>query len=218
VTRARQALIVAGGWDGHRPYELAELFASLLRPAGFSVDVQRSLGVLAEGERMAAVDLVVPIWTMGELGEAEEQGLATAVAAGTGLAGCHGGMADAFRASPLYQWMVGGQWVAHPDGVVEYEVEIVAPDDPITAGIESFRVVSEQYYMHVDPSNEVLATTTFRTQSAPWVDGCVMPVVWKRRFGEGRVFYSSIGHSPSDFDIPEALEIQRRGLLWAAGH
>jgi len=212
----RQALIVAGGWEGHHPYELAELFASLLRPDGFAVDVERSLDALADPERMAAFDLVVPIWTMGELSEAEEQGLAAAVAAGTGLAGCHGGMGDAFRAGPLYQWMVGGQWVAHPDDVVEYEVEIVAPGDPITAGVSSFRVVSEQYYMHVDPSNEVLANTTFRTRSAPWVNGCVMPVVWKRRFGEGRVFYSSIGHSPREFEVPEVREIQRRGLLWAA--
>jgi len=216
MNASRRALILAGGWEGHRPSELAELFASLLRPAGFAVETERSLGVLAEPERMAAFNLVVPIWTMGELGEAGEQGLAGAVSAGAGLAGCHGGMGDAFRASPLYQWVVGGQWVAHPDDIVEYEVDIVAPDDPITTGLSSFRVVSEQYYMHVDPSNEVLATTTFRTRSAPWVNGCVMPVVWKRRFGEGRVFYSSIGHTPHEFEVPEVLEIQRRGLLWAA--
>jgi len=153
---------------------------------------------------------------MGELGEAEEQGLATAVAAGTGLAGCHGGMADAFRASPLYQWMVGGQWVAHPDGVVEYEVEIVAPDDPITAGLDSFRVGSEQYYMHVDPSNEVLATTRFNGQYASWIKDVVMPVVWKRYYDQGRVFFASWGHVVSDFDVPEACEIVRRGLLWAS--
>ena len=70
--------------------------------------------------------------------------------------------------------------------------------------------------MHVDPNNEVLATTTFNGEHASWIDGHVMPVVWKRRWGQGRVFYSSLGHVASDFDVPEAYEITRRGLLWAA--
>jgi type 1 glutamine amidotransferase len=70
--------------------------------------------------------------------------------------------------------------------------------------------------MHVDPSNEVLATTTFQTASAPWVNGTVMPVVWKRMYGQGRVFYSAIGHSTKEFEIPEVREITKRGLLWAA--
>ena len=71
--------------------------------------------------------------------------------------------------------------------------------------------------MHVDPSNHVLATTTFgKTNEAPWVNGCVMPVVWKRLFGQGRVFYSSLGHVAKDFDVPEARTIMQRGLLWAS--
>ena len=56
-------------------------------------------------------------------------------------------------------------------------------------GITDFDYPSEQYYMHVDPANEVLATTTFSGEHAPWIEGVVMPVVWKRRYGEGRVFY-----------------------------
>ena len=112
--------------------------------------------------------------------------------------------------------MVGGQWVAHPGGIVDYEVNIVDHEDPITAGLGDFKMHSEQYYLHVDPSNEVLATTTFNPEVAPWVNGCVMPVVWKRMWGAGRVFYSSLGHVAKDFDVPEAREIQRRGLHWAA--
>jgi type 1 glutamine amidotransferase len=77
-------------------------------------------------------------------------------------------------------------------------------------------VHSERYYMHVDPSNHVLATTVFEPVSAPWVAGTVMPVAWTRRHGSGRVFYSSIGHAPADLDIPEAGELLRRGMLWAA--
>ena len=75
---------------------------------------------------------------------------------------------------------------------------------------------SEQYYMHVDPMNEVLATTTFSGEYASWIAGSVVPVVWKKRYGGGRVFYSSLGHVRSDFDVPEAVEIMKRGMLWAS--
>jgi type 1 glutamine amidotransferase len=112
--------------------------------------------------------------------------------------------------------MVGGQWVAHPGGVIDYGVTITKPEDPIVAGLEDFRMHSEQYYMHVDPSNEVLATTTFSGEHAPWIAGCVMPVVWKRAWGQGRVFYTSLGHVASDFEVPEARTIVERGLLWAS--
>jgi len=144
-------------------------------------------------------------------------GLIEAVKNGVGLAGWHGGMCDSFRNNTTYQFMTGGQWVAHPDGIVEYTVNIVNHTDPITKGIPDFKMKSEQYYMHTDPGNQVLATTTFGdNREAPWVKGTVMPVVWKRRWGQGRVFYSSLGHVVADFNVPEAREIQRRGILWAA--
>ena len=110
-----------------------------------------------------------------------------------------------------YQFMVGGQWVAHPGDQHEYKVHIVDHADPITAGIDHFNIVSEQYYMHVDPSNHVLATTTFEC------NGCTMPVVWKRMWGKGRVFYSSLGHCAKEFtDVPQMMTILTRGMLWAA--
>lgn len=112
--------------------------------------------------------------------------------------------------------MVGGQWVAHPGGVIDYEVNITAVDDPITAGLKDFKMLSEQYYMHVDPNVEVLATTTFSDEYAPWIKGTVMPVVWKKMYGQGRVFYSSLGHVAKDFEVPEVLKIMQRGLLWAS--
>jgi len=93
---------------------------------------------------------------------------------------------------------------------------VVKPADPIMEGIESFPYRSEQYYMHVDPSNEVLATTTFSGEHAFWIEGVVMPVVWKRYYGLGRVFYSSLGHVAKEFDIPAMKTILTRGLLWAA--
>ena len=70
--------------------------------------------------------------------------------------------------------------------------------------------------MHVDPANQTLATTTFAGAPNPWIAGAVMPVVWKKRWGAGKVFFSSLGHQAIDFDVPEAREIVRRGLLWAS--
>ncbi len=134
-------------------------------------------------------------------------------------------MADSFRMSTDYQFMVGGQWVAHPGGFIDYEVNILDTGDPITAGLGDFMLHTEQYYMHVDPNNKVLATTTFKGDQpvggrspydCPWIEGTVMPVVWKRTWGKGRVFYSSIGHKIEDLVVPEANTIIKRGMLWAS--
>ena len=136
------------------------------------------------------MSLIVPIYTMSKIEKDELANLTRAVESGVGLGGYHGGMCDAFREATDYQFMSGGQWVAHPGNVIDYTVNITRPDDPVMAGIGDFPYRSEQYYMHVDPSNEVLATTTFAGEHAPWIDGVVMPVVWKRHHGKGRVFYS----------------------------
>ena len=124
-------------------------------------------------------------------------------------------MGDSFRAAVDYQFMVGGQWVAHPGNIIDYEVNITRPDDPVMAGITDFPYRSEQYYMHVDPSNEVLAETTFSGEHAYWIEGTRMPVVWKRMYGKGRIFYSALGHVAAEFDVPEMKTILQRGLVWA---
>ena len=215
---SKKALMVWGGWQGHEPKECVDIFAPLLEADGFDVDVRDSMDVYTDADYMSELSVVVPCWTMGSIEREQEQGLQGAVKCGVGLAGWHGGMCDAFRNNTGYQWMTGGQWVSHPGGVIDYEVNIVPEkaDDPIVAGLSDFAMHSEQYYMHTDPGNEVLVTTTFETDVAPWVNGCVMPVVWKRMWGAGRVFYSSLGHKAVDFDVPEAKEIQRRGINWAA--
>ena len=213
----KKALINWGGWMGHEPDQCAELFASILRGEGFEVETVSDLNRYLDQDYMQSLNLIVPIWTMSSIQPDQEKGLMNAVRSGVGLAGWHGGMADSFRQSIDYQWMVGGQWVAHPGDIIDYEVNIHS-DDPIVKDLSDFSMHSEQYYMHVDPSNEVLATTTFSGDhgNAPWIAGVTMPVVWKRTFGQGRVFYSSLGHVRTDFDVPEARELTRRGLLWAA--
>ena len=213
---SKKVLMVWGGWDGHEPKQCVDIFAPLLNALGFEVQISENLDVYKDEELMSELSLIVPVWTMGEIEREQERGLLDAVHKGVGIAGWHGGMADSFRSNTEYQFMVGGQWVAHPDGIIDYEVNIIS-DDPIVEGIQAFRMKSEQYYLHVDPGNEILATTTFRgSVSSPWINGTTIPVVWKRMWGNGKVFYSSLGHVASDFDVDEAREIQLRGLVWAA--
>ena len=213
---AKKAVIVWGGWEGHEPRQCVDIFAPILTGEGYEVTASDDLDTYKDQDLMLAQDLIVPTWTMGAIAGDQEKGLLDAIAAGVGVAGWHGCMGDSFRNNTNYQFMVGGQWVAHPDNIIDYTVNIIA-DDPIVAGLDDFAMHSEQYYMHTDPGNEVLATTTFEgRESAPWINGTVMPVVWKRQWGEGRVFYSSLGHVAKDFDVPEAREIQRRGMLWAS--
>ena len=211
----KSALIVWGGWEGHEPRQCMEVFAPFLSEH-FDLRIENSMDVYTEKDYMQSLSLVVPLWTMGEIAGEQAGGLLDAVRSGVGLAGWHGGMGDSFRNHTEYQFMVGGQWVAHPGGIVDYQVDVAAPDDPIMQGVSSFAYRSEQYYMHVDPSNQVLATTRFSGEHAPWVEGVVMPVMWKRRHGLGRVFYSSLGHVTSEFAVPEMRTIFERGLVWAA--
>jgi len=212
----KKSLMVWGGWEGHEPRQCVALFAPLMEAAGYSVEISDSLDVYLDADRMRQYAVITQVYTMSTITPEQEKGLLTALENGVGFAGWHGGMADAFRNNTQYQFMVGGQWVAHPGNIIDYTVQITERNDPITAGIADFAMHSEQYYMHVDPSNVVLATTTFGGQHCSWIDGTVMPVVWKRQWGAGRIFYASVGHVVADFEVPEAKEIVRRGLLWAA--
>jgi uncharacterized protein len=217
ANKPRKALLVWGGWKGHAPEACKDLFEPWLKKIGWDVVVSNTLDSYADEKLMDSLDVVIQIWTMGEIGKEQSKGLIRAVKEkGVGMAGWHGGMCDSFRSNTGYQYMTGGQWVAHPGGGVDYEVNITDHEDPITKGLQDFNMHSEQYYMHVDPAVKVIATTTFNGDHNPWVDGVVMPVVWKKIYGKGRIFYSTLGHNVDDFKVPEALEITQRGILWAA--
>jgi len=213
---AKKALVVWGGWAGHEPKQTVDVFIPWLREQGFEVEVANTLDAYLDAAKMKSLTLVVQSVTMGQITPPQEKGLLDAIRGGVGMAGWHSGMGDAFRASPEYEFMVGGSWAAHPGGIIDYDVHITKPADPITKGLRTFRMHSEQYYMLVDPHADVLATTTFDGKASAWIDGAVMPVVWKKLYGKGRVFYSSLGHVAADFKVPEALEIMKRGMLWAA--
>lgn len=215
----RSAIVVRGGWEGHNPVEATDRFVPFLEGHGFSVEVRDDLDVYTDAEKLAATDLVLQCYTQGTATDNQVNGLSAAVQAGTGLAGWHGGIVDSFRASPDYLHMTGGQWAAHPGGFVDYEVEVVPEraDHPIVAGLTQWKHHTEQYWCLTDDLNDVLATSTFHVEDGmPWREQLVVPAVWTRQWGAGRVFVSTIGHKLEDLDVPEVRTLTERGLLWAS--
>ncbi len=215
----KSALIVWGGWDGHEPEQVAAHFASVLEAEGFDVRVSNTLDAFLTND-LTKMSLIVPVWTMGEITGEQCKAVCDAVSVhGVGIAGCHGGMCDSFRSNTEWQFMTGGQWVAHPgDTGVRYKVSFCS-SHPIVGGLADFDVTSEQYYLHTDPGNEVLATTRFPNAAGPGPHSaniCEMPQVWVKSFGRGRVFYNALGHNRAVFDIEPVTELMRRGFLWAA--
>jgi type 1 glutamine amidotransferase len=216
---ARRALVVRGGWEGHSPVEATGRFIPFLRDHGFDVEIHDSPEVYADADIMARMDLVVQCYTQGTATVEQVNGLSAAVRAGAGLAGWHGGVVDSFRASPDYLHMTGGQWAAHPGGFVDYEVSVVPEraGHPIVSGLTRWGHHTEQYWCLTDGLNDVLATSRFRVgPDTPWRDDIVVPAVWTRRWGSGRVFVSTIGHRPEDLDVPQTRTLTERGLLWAS--
>ena len=217
MTEQRRALVVRGGWDGHAPEEAAELFVPFLREHDFDVVVEGTLEAYADPDLMAATDLVVQCWTMGDILADELRGLRTAVAAGTGLAGWHGGIVDSFRIATDYLQLVGAQFAAHPGGTLVEHTISVTGDHPIVDGVHDFTLRSEQYWLLTDPLNDVLATTTITPgPDDPWHAPVTSPAVWTRRWGAGRVFVCAPGHQLADLEVPAVRTIIERGLLWAS--
>ncbi|WP_037568743.1 ThuA domain-containing protein [Phaeacidiphilus oryzae] len=214
----KQALVVRGGWEGHSPVRASDRYAGALKEDGYAVTVSDTLDSYLDAELLAGTDLIVQCWTMGTITGEQSAALSAAVRAGTGLAGWHGGIIDAFRSDTRYQLMTGGQFVHHPREFSTYRVRPRAEraDHPVLAGIGPFTVTSEQYYLHLDPTVEVLADSVYEPDpDHPELAGTVVPVTWTRRWGAGRVFVTAIGHHLADLEIPEVDSMIRRGMRWA---
>lgn len=215
MSATRKALVVYGGMELHTPERGARFVRGLLAGHGFAVTVTQDYAALA-GPDIGSFDLVVPVVTDGTLTRDQGRVLTAAIREGTGLAGYHMGLATSFRECVPFRYAASCYWVAHPGNIITYRIDVTRPDHPIMAGISSFEHTSEQYYLNYDPAVEVLATTTFSGAIDPWRANVVMPVVFTTNHGKGRVFYSSLGHTADELEIPQIRTILERGLLWAA--
>ncbi|MCD7059872.1 ThuA domain-containing protein [Pelagibacterium xiamenense] len=215
MANQRKALVVYGGMELHTPKRGAETVGDILSGENFTVTVTDDYDALGASD-VGTYDLVVPVITDGELAKDKMTNLVEAIQAGTGLAGYHMGLATSFRASVPFRYAASCYWVSHPGNIITYRVDVTRPDHPIMAGIESFEHTSEQYYLNYDPAVEVLATTTFSGEFHPWRRNVEMPVVFTTTHDKGRVFYSSLGHTADELEIPQIRTILTRGLVWAA--
>jgi type 1 glutamine amidotransferase len=211
----KKALVVWGGMELHEPEAGARLVAAFLEQKGFAVEVSGNAEDLGR-EDIESFDLIVPQVTGGELSREASIRLTDAVAAGSGFAAFHHGGATSFPGNARFRFLCGCTFATHPGDIITYRVDPERSDDPVMAGISSFEHTSEQYYLHVDPAAEVLATTTFSGEHASWKKGVAMPVVFKLRFGRGHVFYTALGHKTAELEKPEIRTIMERGFLWAA--
>ena len=215
--KGRKILFTYGGWDGHEPEKFRDYLTPWLKEQGAEVILSPTIDIYTDEKLMSSIDLFIQIFTMSKITREQEKGLLTAIKNGAGMAGWHGGMGDAFRDNTEYQYMVGGQWVSHPGGVIDYTIKILNTGDAITEGLRDFKMKTEQYYMHVDPNVNVLATTRFNADHDNWIDGCTMPVIWKKMYGKGRIFYTSMGHNLSHvMDAKEGMTVIKRGIQWAS--
>jgi type 1 glutamine amidotransferase len=216
--KGRKILFTYGGWPGHEPEKFRDYMIPWLKGEGAEVNVFTTLDPYTDKTLMEGIDLVLQIATMSQITKEQEKGLLEAISInGTGMAGWHGGMCDAFRNNTEYHFMTGGQWVAHPGGVIDYRVNITDHKDEVTKDLKDFDIHTEQYYMHVDPNVKVLATTRFSGEINYWIKGCVIPVTWKKMYGKGRIFFTSVGHNLDHITrVPDAIEMLKRGIKWAS--
>ena len=222
--KGKNIIYVYGGWEGHKPTESVNLMVPKLRAEGANVKVFDKLSVYKDEKLMAETDLIIQIWTMGKITKKQFEGLEKAIMNGTGFAGWHGGLGDAFRDNLRYQFIVGGQFLFHPGGQIDHSIKIIDKSDPITKGLNDFDLKeTEQYYMLIDPNIKVLAISEFVREKyeKPGIEEnkitrSTMPVVWKKHYGKGRIFYSSIGHHLTEFKVHEVMTMQMRGFRWAS--
>jgi len=242
----QKALIFYGGWEGHQPELVSQRIKRMLEKEGFEMTLSDTLECLADKEALKELDLIIPMWTQGHMDDRYAFHISEAVESGVGIGGNHGGMCDSFRWNIEYQFITGSQWVSHPGDTWYHHISDLSKENldyvqkyypspegafetdyvvnikrgvasPIIEGIQDFSVHSEQYYLHIDPCVNVLATTQVQTVGPHSANGVVtMPVVYTKLWGKGRVFYCSVGHVDKIYEIPEVSEITRRGLLWAA--
>jgi len=209
---SQKALIFHGGWPGHSPELVANRFKDSLQSHGYAVELREGVEFLDDDAAVREFDLLIPCITMAELSPEREATLSQVIQEGVGIAGAHGA-GDAFRGALTYAQIMGGQFVSHPY-VGEYTVRVTKPESPLVGDMpETFAYDSEQYYLHVDPGNEVLLATDYD------FDGKTinMPVAWNKHWGQGSVFYCALGHNPDEYDVhPYVWDFIVKGALWAA--
>jgi uncharacterized protein len=145
----------------------------------------------------------------GVLSDAELQSLQAFVRSGKGVVGIHGAT-DSFDDAgevEAYTDLIGGWFQSHPPRG-EFPVTVKNTSHPITREMKNFRVrYDERYVMKLADGLDVLLTVD--------VDGKEIPNTWTKDYGQGRVFYTGLGHDRTTFRNATFLSMVVRGIKWA---
>jgi len=202
----KKILIIYGGLKFHEPDKTIKLFISFLKSKNFAIDIRSNINIYSKINELKKYNIIFQNYGEKKIKRKQERGLIEAVKSGVGLVGFHAGLCDTFKNSYAYQYMVGGQFVYHPE-VKKFKV-IIDKKSRLLREIKNFNIKTELYYFHFSPDIKIHAWTVIE-------NNIKMPVVWTRTFGRGRIFYCSMGHNTKDFEKKEFFEIMKRGIIWA---
>lgn len=145
------------------------------------------------------------------------------------------GLVDAPGTRPDVMEMLGTQFKAHPP-IGNFTVEVVDHEHELTRGIADFEVVDELYLSHTTAPIDTLAQTRFTGEATGFIESrwkdAVVPIVYTRDIGRGRIVYNTLGHCRGHYDLPGMqdfypnpercawnygvyYELLRRGIAWA---
>ncbi len=216
----KRAMVIVNGDDIHHDLLSASLvFQQLASEAGYAT--RRAIGTsrFVEPRPETAEADVYVLYTAGGLFDtAQQQALLDAVKAGKGVVALHGAnimgwegdrLASAYR--PLFE-LVGNRYLSHGPGHHEgrHTIEIVT-EHPVTAGVGTFDLFDEYYEFELADDNVTVLAQRRRD------DGVVIPVLYVRQVGEGRVVYLALGHDMRSWGEPPVRALVRQAITWAAG-
>ena len=217
---APRAMVVVNGDDIHHDLiSAAHVFQQLGTEAGFAT--RRAMGTARFTDprpETADNDVYLFYTAGGHFATAQQQALADAVRGGKGLVGVHGANIMGWRGDgldpadrPLFE-LLGNRYLSHGPGHHEgrHTIEIVA-DHPITRGVEDFELFDEYYEFELADDDVKVLAQRHRA------DGEVIPVLYARDVGAGRVVYLALGHDMRSWGEPPVRTLVRQALLWASG-
>ena len=164
----------------------------------------------------------VMFYTSGELplSHAQKTALLDFVRSGRGFVGVHSAT-DTFYTWPDYLDLIGGYFNGHP-WHQSVTIQVVDPSDPMVGFLGSSLQVEDEIYqisdfdyhgsrvlLRLDPKSVDLGKRGVHQRFYGW------PLAWTRVYGEGRIFYTALGHEPSVWRDPRYQRILTNAILWS---
>lgn len=141
---------------------------------------------------------------------------------GGGLVGTHCGGADTWhgwtkdKTKPFLD-MVGGEFAGH-GAQQKTSVRVVDPKFPAVKGWPAQFTLTDEWYTYRGFQKNMHVLLMLETEG---MEGLLYkrddyPITWCSNFGDGRVFYTGLGHRDDVWTNPLYQKMVATGILWAA--